>query len=566
MQRLLLFSLILTLFTLLYPTQSFSKVIHIPGDSLTIQAGINGAADGDTVLVADGTYTGQGNRDIEFFGKAIVVKSENGPEVTIIDCEGSEQEPHRGFAFRNREGPGSKLQGFTITNGWSRYGGGIACWNFSSPTIEGNTITGNTAEYGAGIRCDYSPAIIRDNLIAYNTALVDGGGIRCYDALVTIEGNTIVGNTAADVGGGIYCYYSSPSVENNTIIGNVAGYGGGIGCYYTDPIIRGNTITYNTATDDGGGIYSTDFSPTISANKVSNNTAGDIGGGIYCHHYCSPIINDNTVAGNTANHGGGIGLGFNSSPFLDGNTITDNTAIQFGGGIFNWYSSGTAITSTIVWANHAMIGPQIWVGDASFPSILIIAYSDVEGGRDSVYVEPGCTLYWGPGMLDADPLFVLPERLDYRLLWESPCINAGYPDSLDPDGSRRDQGAFYFDLRNAITIYLTPDKARVEQGDQLGVTYTAINKWSSEEDVLFESNVTLPNGNTVTILGPDLYTLPPHHTIQIHMVHDIPQRAPLGDYMYRSLAGFPRGFLIDEDCFEFRVIEPDRIINEVLKQ
>jgi hypothetical protein len=50
-----------------------ATIIHVPDDSTTIQGGINGAVDGDTVMVADGTYTGEGNRDIDFTGKAIVM-------------------------------------------------------------------------------------------------------------------------------------------------------------------------------------------------------------------------------------------------------------------------------------------------------------------------------------------------------------------------------------------------------------------------------------------------------------------------------------------------------------
>jgi len=90
------------------------------------------------VLVADGTYVGDGNRDIDFLGKAIVVMSENGPEVTIIDCQGA----GRGFLFHSGEDTTSVIQRFTIQNGYasgtnphnSGSGGAIFCDN-SSPTI-----------------------------------------------------------------------------------------------------------------------------------------------------------------------------------------------------------------------------------------------------------------------------------------------------------------------------------------------------------------------------------------------------------------------------------------------
>ncbi len=105
-----------------------------------IQEGINAAVYGDTVLVADGLYTGEGNRDMNFNGKRITVGSENGPGECVIDGEGSWNELHTAFLFDSGEGPYSILRGFTITRFESYGTAGIDC-QAASPTIIGNVIT-----------------------------------------------------------------------------------------------------------------------------------------------------------------------------------------------------------------------------------------------------------------------------------------------------------------------------------------------------------------------------------------------------------------------------------------
>jgi len=109
------------------------------GDFTTIQAAINDANDGDEVIVNPGTYTGDGDRDIDFKGKAITVRSvePNDPAIvaaTIIDCNANSSDKHRGFYFHSGEDANSILNGLTIKNGYNNDGGGIYCKN-ASPII-----------------------------------------------------------------------------------------------------------------------------------------------------------------------------------------------------------------------------------------------------------------------------------------------------------------------------------------------------------------------------------------------------------------------------------------------
>jgi len=408
--------IVLVLFAI--PAFAHSAVIEVPKDYTTIQAAIDAAVKGDTVLVAPGTYV----ENIDFKGKAITVTSSGGAAVTIIDGNqyGSV------VIFENNEDSNSILEGFSLINGsgvyftpYVTYGGGIYC-SYTFPTIMSNMITKNTADYGGGIACYCSSPTIMNNTIIENKARFCGG-IFCKDtSSPTITNNEISRNTAGDLynfsGGGIFCKdFSSPTITNNVIWKNTTGCnGGGIGCETSSsPTITNNIIIGNETEISGGGIFCIgSSSPTITNNTISGNlvksdTYGD-GGGIYCGIHSSPTIMNNTISGNSLKTlfsmcgGGGICCKNYSSPTITNNTIAGNEAGASGGGIYCDNSSPT-MTNTILWDND----PNEIYGDP------LVSFSDVKGG-------------WpGTGNIDSNPLFVDPANNDYHLTFNSPCRGSG---------------------------------------------------------------------------------------------------------------------------------------------
>src|SRR5262245_23653106 len=133
---------------------------YVPSEYSTIQAAISDSVDGDVVLVADGTYTGTGNRDMDFGGKAISVRSASGnPAACVIDCQGSVISPRRAFYFHTGEANASVVQGLTIRNGHRPtnlgYGGAVYCVG-SSPLITDCIFENNRAGHGGAIATDTS--------------------------------------------------------------------------------------------------------------------------------------------------------------------------------------------------------------------------------------------------------------------------------------------------------------------------------------------------------------------------------------------------------------------------
>jgi hypothetical protein len=280
----------------------------VPAQYPTIQAAIDAAVPGDSVIVAPGTYTGTGNRNLSFGGKAITVRGAGGPEATILSVQASPAHPARGALFTSGEGPDSVLEGFTITGGATPpgaiadefNGGGVLVNNGSSPTIRNCVIQGNQCGcWGAAICVSSGSPTIVDCALLGNQADDNGGGVFAWGSgSLTIVNTLIAGNDGGATGGGVAVFSSSAStIVNSTIVDNVADSGLGVHAFTTTIV---NSIVW------GGGGPQIIGSPQISFSNVPGGWSGvgntsvdprfvDAAGGDYHLAADSPLVN----AGNT---------------------------------------------------------------------------------------------------------------------------------------------------------------------------------------------------------------------------------------------------------------------------
>ncbi len=275
---------------------SRSTIRNVPGTYATIQAGINASVNGDTVLVAPGTYP----ENIVFRGKRIIVSSwfalSLDPayiQTTIINGS-TPASSDSGSCVRivNGEDSTAVLHGFTLTGGHGTW------WNDEHGP-------GNHYWEGGGVLIALSSPTIRFNIIRNNNVNVTGG--------------------VSTGGGGIRLGDGSPRIYNNIIMNNAGMYGGGIVSNFASPVIRNNIVAYNVVsqaipglqTYGGGGLW---FNGNVAGNRIENNVivgnsatgsggsgAGGKGGGMIAVFGATINTRNNIVWGNTQTTGGQVG-------------------------------------------------------------------------------------------------------------------------------------------------------------------------------------------------------------------------------------------------------------------
>lgn len=391
------------------------RVLHVPSDYATIQAAIDAAQDYDTILLADGIYTGDGNRDVAYGGKQVTITSQSGPANCIIDCQGSEADPHRAFIFDNGETPETILSGVSIVNGYAP---------------------------------DY--VYIFENALEIRN--YNGGAILIVNASPTIT-NCVVKQCTAGQGGGIFCHYASPVIINCTFLSNNAG--GSAVCSYNSTLrLEGCLFSDNDSTWTVNHVHSTYYTVSIW------------GGGAVFAFDGSAVISNCIFAGNAGETSGAI-TAFNVQTVMTNCTLTGNRGTGRASLAAMAYdvpepvvSKMIQIANCIFHDNHVSGSPEVldgrgfysFVGESSTPVMMQVSYSAFDALSPSLM---------GVGNIEADPLFVregywddggTPGEAgddvwvegDYHLqsegwswdvqsgqwMWNeatSPCIDAGHP-------------------------------------------------------------------------------------------------------------------------------------------
>jgi len=289
-----------------------------------------------------------------------------------------------------------------------------------------------------------------------STDIPNGGAIYSNSSNIFLGNMTISNNSAGNNGGGIYIGSSEEDNPAELCLDNV-------------------TIANNSAGNNGGGIYigssqeDPDLELILSNVQVRSNSAAESGGGICCENTQNSNIERTVITENGAKYGGGLYFWGKQLNLLNV-TVQSNDVSAKGGGIFYTHTDSATFTNSVIAANNAFNAAGIYCENSKITILTNLTFADnktfgaaSKGGAilssicekiflinsilwnnlpDNIYLDQSniLTLYsnikdWrkNEGNIDADPIFA--DSIHYYLSENSPCIDAGHPDTLfyDPE-------------------------------------------------------------------------------------------------------------------------------------
>ena len=496
----------------------------VPSQYATVEAALVAAAPtGDRVLVSPGTYF---EHDLDPVGKEVVIESVGGPGVTVIDA----QLLGRGFLFQSGEGPGTVLDGFTITGGKAPNGA-----SSFSPFVDGGD-----GGSGGGILVSGASPTIRNCFVVDCRAGNGGKGWFGTSGSTGSDGGVFSGGgdggkggSGSDGGdggdgGGIHVGLGAPVIQNCVVRACIAGTGGDGG-----PGGRGG--------DGGDGITGGDGGMGGTGGAGGDGGSGGgigVGGGTPIVVNCTIVENQLSTPGaggpgGDGGDGGQGGVGSDGNPGPPGSSGPPGAPPQ--GGAVSSAAGTTHVENSIVFLNASppLAGP------------LLVAYTNAPGPPP------------GPGNISADPLFVNLAVGDVHIGFGSPCFDAGNAAAVglaetDFDGEPRLQAATVDMGADEVAVPFPASDADLVLATEVnGVgPPTAPSKSATAGDVL-TIELTSPGGTFLTglpILGMQLVTtgtvIPPDLGLP-------------GVYLNPSFPGFVVLYFFDNTPFGPTVLGPN---------
>ncbi len=422
------------------------------GDFPTIQAAVDAAVPGDIITLEDGTFTGDGNRDITLRGKSLIVRSESGvPSRCVIACGGTFDDPHRGFIFDSGEDSNAVIADITVQGGYAAgdpphcYGGAIFC-SQSSPTFRNCVISQNHASTlfaarrewievevrGGAMYLSGSSSRLTECTFSENVAELHPVGENDTPLMYVGPSASKAGRELDDVylyfvfGGGVYCDSSDIVLTRCTFVDNEARlpqgspYGGGlffprgegsidlVECRFEGNAAAGHWSGFSK----GGGAYLAVVGATLTGCWFSDNSCNYQGGGVFGGDTFSRCTFEN----NRAVRGGGAYTGGDFTQC----TFYGNTGWASGSAIGVRQLSTISVRSCILaFGNGGAISCDMWGGvDAECCDVYGNSGGDWSGCLEG---QEGTD-----GNFSADPLFCRePGSPSYMLQADSPCATKG---------------------------------------------------------------------------------------------------------------------------------------------